>query len=219
MTCWDSKMDNRALMREQFLYGIVDTGYVTEGKYAQVVRLLAQGGVKLIQFRAKGRTEEFVRRNCQELASLCREMGVIFIVNDYPHIAAECGAGGVHIGQEDGRLDDVRTIVGEEAIIGRSTHSCEQAVNAWKEGADYIGFGPLFSTATKPGRQPIGLDEITLAHQSLPQNFPIYCIGGVQPDRLDDIMRAGARRVVIVSWLLGQQDIPAAAAEIRRKLG
>lgn len=219
MMCWDSRMNNHALMQTQFLYGIVDTGYVAEGDYGRMIRLLAEGGVKLIQFRAKGRPEEFVRKNCLELAPLCRELGVVFIVNDYPYIAAECEAGGVHVGQDDGRLDDVRAIVGEKAVIGRSTHSCEQAVNAWKEGADYIGFGPLFPTATKPGRPAIGLEEITLVHRSLPQDFPVYCIGGVQPDRLDDIMKAGAKRVVIVSWLLNQPDIPLAAAQIRRMLG
>lgn len=208
----------RELLKKQLLYGIVDTGYVGEDNYADVIHSLAAGGVKLIQFRAKDKPESFIRDACLTLAPICRELGVIFIVNDFPMIAAECGAGGVHIGQEDGTLESVKKIVGEEMIVGRSTHSYEQALAAWREGADYIGFGPLFPTATKPGRPAIGLGDITRVHQELPVDFPIYCIGGVQPDNLEEIMGAGAARVVIVSWLLKQPDISQASRELINRL-
>lgn len=208
----------RGMLQDQFLYGIVDTGYVAEGDYEKVVEALAEGGVKLLQFRAKDKEEGFIREACMELAPLCRELGVLFIVNDFPRIAAECGAAGVHIGQDDGCLKEVKKIVGEKAVIGRSTHSYEQALEAWREGADYIGFGPLFPTATKPGRPAIGLGDITRVHGELPDNFPIYCIGGVQPDNLEKILEAGARRVVIVSWLLKQPDISSSARGLVSRL-
>lgn len=207
-----------AFLKTQYLYGILDSGYVKEENYNSVVRQLAEGGVKLIQFRAKGLPEEFVLRKSRELSPLCKELGVLFIINDYPVVAAETKAAGVHIGQDDGSLREVRKALGEQAIIGRSTHSYEQAIAAWREGADYIGFGPLFPTATKPGRPAIGLEEIARVHRDLPDDFPIYCIGGVQPGNLPEIMEAGARRVVIVSWLLGQENIASAARGIRSLL-
>lgn len=215
---WAALKMRDAFLKTQYLYGILDSGYVKEENYNSVVRQLAEGGVKLIQFRAKGLPEEFVLRKSRELSPLCKELGVLFIINDYPVVAAETKAAGVHIGQDDGSLREVRKALGEQAIIGRSTHSYEQAIAAWREGADYIGFGPLFPTATKPGRPAIGLEEIARVHRDLPDDFPIYCIGGVQPGNLPEIMEAGARRVVIVSWLLGQENIASAARGIRSLL-
>ena len=208
----------KELLRSQLLYGILDTGYVEEEDYTQVIRDLSAGGVKVMQFRAKGKPEDFVLQKSLEIAPLCRELGVLLIINDYPHIAVQCGAAGVHIGQDDGDLQETKAIVGGDILIGRSTHSYEQALAAWKEGFDYIGFGPLFPTATKPGRPAIGLEDIARVHQDIPEEFPIYCIGGVQPSNLTEIMAAGARRVVIVSWLLGRENKAESAREIRRIL-
>ncbi len=200
------------------LYGIVDAGYVEAPDWERMTEALAAGGVGLIQFRAKGVPESLVSAACRRLAPLCKSLGVLFIVNDYPHIARECGAEGVHIGQDDGSLEEVRRLVGPDMIIGRSTHSHEQAVQGWREGADYIGFGPLFPTNTKPGRPAIGLEDIARVHAELPENFPIFCIGGVQPDRLSPILDAGAKRVVIVSWLLKHEDVPKAASSLIARL-
>lgn len=191
---------------DAYLYGIVDTGYVEEGDFENALRELAQGGVRIVQFRAKGHEPEWIEAWCRRLAPLARELGVLFIVNDYVEIARDCDADGVHIGQDDGDLASARALLGEEKIIGRSTHSYEQAVEAYREGFDYIGFGPLFPTMTKPGRPAIGLEDIARVHRELPRDFPVFCIGGVQPDRMESIRAAGARRVVVVSWLLRHPD-------------
>lgn len=213
---------NRARLLEklqsQYLYGIVDTGYVPEDAFESVTRLLAQGGVGIVQFRAKNWQEERILTHCRILAPLCKELGVLFIVNDYPHIAVACDAEGVHIGQDDGSLEEVRKVTGPAMIIGRSTHSHEQAMEGYREGADYIGFGPLFPTNTKPGRPAIGLEDISLVHTNLPADYPVFCIGGIQPDRMESILQAGARRVVIVSWLLKHENIPSAAESVIRRL-
>jgi len=102
-------------------------------------------------------------------------------------------------------------------LIGKSTHSLAQATAAAAEGADYIGFGPLFATPTKPGRPPIGLAEIRRAEEFV--SIPVFCIGGINLDTLDDVVAAGARRVVIVSALLRAADIVAYAREVRARLG
>ena len=141
---------------------------------------------------------------------LCRAAGALFVLNDYPELAAELGADAVHVGQDAGPLAAVRRCVGERMIIGRSTHSPEQALAARAEGADYIGFGPLFPTGTKPGRPAIGLSDIAAVQAQL-GDYPMFCIGGINGRSLPLVLAAGAQRVVIVSWLLAQRDIAAAA--------
>lgn len=149
----------------------------------------------------------------------CRKYGCLFIINDYPEIALNIGADGVHLGQDDGDLASVRGLLGKDAVIGQSTHSPEQALGACGEQADYIGFGPLFPTGTKPGRQAIGLEDIASVQQQLPENFPVFCIGGINGNTLPSVLEAGANRVVIVSWLLTHPDITGTVRTLRKELG
>ena len=138
------------------LYGILDMGYVTKEEMEVVAEQLLRGGVGLLQLRAKGYDAAGVQTLIEEAApnliNRCRSYGVPLIINDYPQVAVAVGADGVHIGQDDGSLEAVRAVVGDEMIVGRSTHSHEQAKEALAEGFDYIGFGPLFPTPTKKGR-------------------------------------------------------------------
>jgi thiamine-phosphate pyrophosphorylase len=194
------------------LYAIVDGGYVADGDMPAMARALIRGGAGILQLRAKGREPAAIARLARELLPICREAGVPFIINDHPHIAAETGADGVHIGQEDGTLENVRAIVGSDAIIGRSTHSLAQALAADAEGFDYLGFGPLFPTGTKPGRPAIGLDHIATAMREARR--PLYCIGGINESTLADVLAAGARRVVVVSALLMANDPEDAARKV-----
>jgi thiamine-phosphate pyrophosphorylase len=138
---------------------------------------------------------------------------VPFIINDYPEIAAQLGADGVHLGQDDGDLAAVKKIVGDETMIGRSTHSLDQARRAAAEGADYLGFGPLFPTGTKPGRPAIGLTDIATVYTEL--RLPIFCIGGINQTTLPSVIGAGARRIVVVSALLQANDIAAATRALK----
>lgn len=200
-------------LAESRLYGIVDMGYVRPDDVAACTRGLLAGGVRVLQLRAKGLALPAVRQLAEEMLPLCREQGAVFVLNDYPELAAELGADAVHVGQDAGPLAEVRRIVGPGMIIGRSTHSLEQARAAKAEGADYIGFGPLFPTGTKPGRPAIGLQDIA-AVQQLAGSMPVFCIGGVNGATLPQVLAAGARRVVIVSWLLQQADIAAAARSV-----
>ena len=199
------------------LYGIVDMGYTKPDQVEARTHALIDGGVRIIQLRAKGVELAHVKTWAVAMQAICRDRGAIFVLNDYPEMAAEIGADAVHVGQDGGSLAEVRRVVGEGVLVGRSTHSLEQAMQARQEGADYIGFGPLFPTGTKPGRKSIGLADIATAQEAA-GDMPLFCIGGINETTLPSVLQAGARRVVIVSWLLQQEDIPGAAHSVIRQI-
>ncbi len=195
------------------LYAILDLGYVREENALAAARALLAGGASLLQLRAKGHAPELIEALARRVLPLCREAGVPFIVNDYPDIAAVVGADGIHIGQDDGSLAEVREIVGEGMLVGRSTHSPEQARAALEEGFDYIGFGPLFPTPTKLGRPGIGIADIASVQAEVGSKVPVFCIGGIKRSNLAEVIAAGARNAVIVSDLLGSSEIETATRE------
>ncbi|MDF1861757.1 MAG: thiamine phosphate synthase [Verrucomicrobiales bacterium] len=195
------------------LYGIVDLGYAASDDLARVTREMIVGGIDVIQLRAKGRSESEIKAWSREIVSVCRDGGVPFFVNDHAEIAAAVGADGVHVGQDDAPMDEVRAIVGDGMLVGRSTHSVEQAAAAAADPrTDCIGFGPLFATPTKPTYTPIGTREIQTVHAGHP-DLPIFCIGGIKKENLSDVVTAGARRAVIVSGILQAPDIAAYVRE------
>lgn len=204
------------------LYGILDTGYVVEEEMMRVAIQLLEGGAGVLQLRAKGHDADavhsLVRRALPDLPSMCREHGVPFIINDFPEVALAVGADGVHIGQDDGSLAGVQAVVGNEMLVGRSTHSVEQAQAALAEGFDYIGYGPLFPTPTKQGRPGIGLENIKVVQETVGSYIPVFCIGGIKPDNLELVLASGARHVVIVSALLQAENISQATRQIIAKL-
>ncbi len=195
------------------LYGIVDMGYTAPGQVAEKTSALLAGGVRILQLRAKGLPLPQVAELARVMQPLCRVAGAVFVLNDYPELAASLGADAVHVGQDAGPLAQVRAVVGPQMLIGRSTHSPQQALDALAEGADYIGFGPLFPTGTKPGRPAIGLQHIAQVQAQMGE-LPMFCIGGINAATLPDVLAAGAQRVVIVSWLLQQKNIAAAARAV-----
>ncbi|MGJ8677307.1 MAG: thiamine phosphate synthase [Akkermansiaceae bacterium] len=212
-------MDTLKAIQRATLYGILDMGYVADADLLEVAKNLLEGGVDVLQLRAKGYSPEdvmhLVEENAPSLPELCRSFSVPFIINDFPEVALKLRADGLHIGQEDGELEAARKIVGESMIIGRSTHSLEQATSAMREGFDYIGFGPLFPTPTKKGRPSIGLDNISIVQATLGAKFPVFCIGGIVSENLELVLASGASRVVIVSALLQADDVEQATREVK----
>ena len=198
------------------LYGILDLGYVEIGDVRKMAEALVAGGVDLLQLRAKNQSPAEIEKLAIELRPVLSERGVPLIINDHPQLARNVGAGGVHLGQDDLPIAEARKIVGPECAVGKSTHSLDQAIRAFYEGADYIGFGPIFATPTKPDYPPIGLDDIAKVHGSV--RIPIFCIGGIKLDNLEKVIEAGARRVVIVSGLLKAKDIVAYGRSVKELL-
>ena len=197
------------------LYGILDTGYVPPDRMETMARALIAGGVDLLQLRAKVETTDAILSMARGIVPLCRGAGIPFILNDHPALVREAGADGAHVGQEDMSVAEARKLAGPDALIGKSTHSLGQARASIAEQPDYIGFGPLFVTPTKPDYTPIGISDLGAVHQLIP--FPIFCIGGIRRDNLARVVAGGARRAVIVSDLLLAPD-PAEQASACRAL-
>lgn len=193
------------VLKDARLYGILDLGYVTAAQSATVASQMLEGGVQVLQLRAKKAQPDEILRLAKEVAPLCRAKGVPFILNDHPALVREAGADGAHVGQDDMPVAEARRLAGNGAIVGKSTHSLAQAQASVDEKPDYIGFGPLFATPTKPDYVPIGLEDIAEAHRLVA--LPIFCIGGIKQENLGTILAAGAKRVVIVSGILQAPDI------------
>jgi thiamine-phosphate pyrophosphorylase len=202
---------------EARLYAILDLGYVLPEDALKFGDELIRGGADLIQLRAKKQKTEAVRQLAVELHRLTSAAGVPLIINDHPEIARDVPVEGLHLGQDDLPIAAARAIVRRTGCcFGKSTHSVEQAVAAEAEDADYIGFGPLFATPTKPDYAPIGLEEIRPLHELV--RLPIFCIGGIKLANLPEVLAAGAKRAVIVSGLLQTSDVAAATRAAKQLL-
>lgn len=198
------------------LYGIVDLGYVQPQAVVTMTRALCEGGVDLLQLRAKNIAPATIESLSREMLRVTRGHGIPLIINDHPEIAASIGSDGVHVGQDDDSVSRARHIVGPGVIVGKSTHSLAQAVAAQSEGSDYIGFGPLYATGTKPDYIPVGLQDIAAVHQQV--QIPIFCIGGVNSTRIGEVISSGARRVVVVSAFLLASDVQMEVRQLKAAL-
>jgi thiamine-phosphate pyrophosphorylase len=199
-----------------YLYGIIDLGYVEKTNAGRAAEAMIKGGVDLIQLRGKKQSIEELVDVAEGLHELTARSGTPLIVNDHAEVASKVPVEGVHIGQDDDSIEVARRKAGRAVAVGKSTHSLDQARAAQREGADYIGFGPIFATPTKPDYEPIGLKNIKQAHRDV--NLPIFCIGGIKLDNLEEVIAAGARRVAIVSGLLRAPDVASYAREAKRLL-
>jgi thiamine-phosphate pyrophosphorylase len=197
--------DKLRRLSECQLYGILDLSYVDNSDAVPAAEGMIEGGVDLIQLRGKERSIEELVDLAAALHELTVRSSTPLIVNDHVEIAIRVPVEGVHVGQDDDAVAAVRRRVDREILIGKSTHSIDQALAAQREGADYLGFGPIFATPTKPDYQAIGLKEIEGVHRDVV--LPIFCIGGIKIDNLKQVIAAGARRVAIVSGLLQAPDI------------
>jgi thiamine-phosphate pyrophosphorylase len=192
-------------LKECRLYGIIDLGYIDIADCTRVAKEMIQGGIDLIQLRGKGKPVADLTDLATELHKITSQSETPLIINDYPEIAKGVSVEGVHVGQDDDSISRAREEAGRSLFVGKSTHSLEQAVAAQREGADYIGFGPIFATPTKPDYPAIGFEDIKRVHAEV--SVPIFCIGGINIDTLQSVIDAGAHRVVMVSALLKAHSI------------
>jgi len=182
------------------LYGILDTGYCAPDAMPAMLGAMLRGGVDVVQLRAKELPPDRVLELTRQLHPLSFAAGVPCIINDHPALAAEAGVEGAHVGQDDLRVAEARRLAGPGKIIGLSTHSLAQAEAGAAQQPDYLGFGPLFATPTKPDYTPIGVHDIAEVHRRV--RLPVFCIGGIKRENLPAVLAAGAQRVVIVSGIL-----------------
>lgn len=212
-------LDRRQRLATARLYLCTDARR-ERGDLAEFADAALAGGVDVIQLRDKGSAGEkqfgpLEARSelaaLEVLADAARRHGALFAVNDRADIARAAGADVLHLGQDDLPLSIARDLVGPDAVIGRSTHDADQALGATREPIDYFCVGPCWPTPTKPGRAAPGLDLVRTA-AGLDTETPWFAIGGIDLDRLPEVLDAGARRIVVVRAITAAED-PAAAAK------
>jgi thiamine-phosphate pyrophosphorylase len=191
-------------LADALLYAIIDLGYVSAENASAILKKLIVGGIDSVQLRGKNSSLDELSALAEKLLRLTMLAKIPLIANDRAEIAQRVEVQGVHVGQDDDSIEKVRAQIKRPIVVGKSTHSIEQAVAAEREGADYIGFGPIFPTPTKPDYSPIGLEQICEVHKRV--SIPIFCIGGIKSENLAQVIAAGAKRVVIVSGLLQAND-------------
>lgn len=197
------------------LYGLIDGG-ASEDAFASTVATLCEAGIDVLQLRDKRLGDRDLASRAKQLARVCREHGVISIVNDRPDIALVCGADGVHVGQEELTVSDARKVVGPKALVGVSTHSIEQARTAVLDGADYLGVGPTFPTQTKSFEAFPGLDLVRAVAGEIA--LPAFAIGGITVENLPSVLDAGPRRVAVSSAITGSDDPAKVIGELKELL-
>ena len=174
-----------------------------------------RGGADIIQYRDKEATAMEMISWGIKLRKLASEKNVTFIINDRTDVALAVGADGVHLGQDDLPIGIARKIL-KNKLVGISTHSLAQAIKAEKDGADYIGVGPVYSTPTKPDYPAVGLKLIKEVSRMI--KIPFVAIGGINYDNIDGVLTAGAKRVAVVRAIVGAGDIRLAAQRIKERL-
>ena len=203
------------------LYTFVDTAYLRGRDPVVVAQQLCDGGSDLIQLRAKEFPADTVRRLAEAILPIVRAAGVGLVINDHFDVARAVGADLCHLGQEDffdAGHAHVREILPPPSTLrlGLSTHAPVQAERAVAAGADYIAIGPVYATGTKPTAKPVTLDYVRWAAGRVA--LPWFAIGGINLERLEEVLAAGARRICVVSAILDADDIATRCAEFRRRL-
>jgi thiamine-phosphate pyrophosphorylase len=201
------------------LYGITAEKFSAGRTNIQVVEKMIEGGIKIIQYREKRPYKSYntILEECKQIRALTRAAGVTFIVNDYVDVALLVDADGVHVGQDDLPVGEVKKLLGKEKIVGLSTHSPMQAEDAVQAGADYIGVGPIFATRTKDDVcDPVGFLYLDWVVQNI--SLPFVAIGGIKLTNIDRIVQRGAKSVCLVTEIIGATDIVARIQEIHTAL-
>jgi thiamine-phosphate pyrophosphorylase len=186
-------------------YAMVDTAGGQEP--LALTRILLGAGARILQLRLKDASSRDFLAAARAIVALCRAHGAILIVNDRADIAKLAGADGVHVGQDDLPLADARAIVGADAIVGVSTHNIEQARMAAVGGADYIGFGAIYSGGLKQVANAQGLGRVRAVREAV--SLPIVAIGGITEATMPEVLAAGADAAAIITDVVRAADIPA----------
>lgn len=199
------------------LYIITDQR-ISHGKsHLEVAEAALAGGATVIQFRDKEMEDSEAIEVCRKIYELTKKKGIPFIVNDRVEVARIVQADGVHLGQEDQSLDFARKILNQNQIIGISVETAEQAIEAEKEGADYLGVGPIYPTATKlDAGRALGVTRLKEIKEAV--NIPVIAIGGIDEDNLEEVLRAGADGIAVISAVVGAPDITQACRKLKSKI-
>lgn len=197
------------------LYAIIDTEALKGRSHAELARAVIRGGAGVIQLRDKVSTKKELYPVAREVKNICAESGVLFIVNDYLDLALAVAADGLHIGQTDLPLYEARRLLPPDKILGLSTQTVAQAIQAEKDGADYIGVGAIFPTTSKPDAKISGLTMLAEIRKAV--KLPIVAIGGITLQNVGEVIAAGANSAAVISAVLGVSSPEEAARQFVAK--
>jgi thiamine-phosphate pyrophosphorylase len=199
------------------LYVILDPSVSLARPLVEVMRTAAEAGAVLFQYRNKTASMKDAYMEALALRDAAAKAGVLFIVNDRCDLAMAVDADGVHLGQQDLPLDLARKVMGPKKLIGISTHNAEQVREATAGKPDYLGFGPIFTPGSKQDHAPVvGLEGLRMI-RSLTA-LPVFAIGGIHIDQVDEVMRAGADGVAVISAILQAPDVGHAVSSFLAKM-
>ena len=196
------------------LYAVTDRAWVGKQSLYEQIESALKGGVTCVQLREKKLCEEDFLTQAIQIKKLCRKYNVPFFINDNVEIAVKCGADGIHVGQGDMSAAKVRQIVGDDMIIGVSAHSVEEAQNAVRNGADYLGVGAMFSTSTKTDANVLSKEVLRDICSSV--DVPVVAIGGLNKSNISSLSGAGVDGVALVSAIFAANDIESECRELYR---
>lgn len=200
------------------LYCITAEEFSNGRSNVEVAKEMLEAGIKIIQYREKeeSKPRKEMITECREIRKLTREYGALLIVNDFLDIAILCEADGIHCGQDDLSVKDVKKLA-PHLMVGISTHSPDQALKAVNDGADYIGVGPIFSTKTKKNVcDAVGLEYLEFAVKSI--NIPFVAIGGIKETNIREVVKRGAKTIALVTEIVGAENIKAKIENLNNKL-
>lgn len=201
------------IRRAMALYAVTDRAWLNGRTLEECVAEALAGGVTCVQLREKGAPPADVVCQAQALLPLCRAAGVPLIVNDDVEAALAAGAAGVHVGQSDAACAEARATLGPDAIVGVSVQTVDQALAAQADGADYLGVGAIFGTATKPDAADVGVEGLAAICAAV--DIPVVAIGGLNAETVPALAGTGADGVAVVSALFAADDIRASAHTLR----
>ena len=187
------------------LYAVTDRAWTKEQSLYEQVEAALKGGVTCVQLREKELSEEEFLKEAIEISALCKKYNVPFIINDNVDIAIKCNADGVHVGQEDMEASKVREKLGKDMIIGVSAHTVEEALNAAKNGADYLGAGAMFSTSTKTDVNLLPKETLRAICEAV--DIPVVAIGGINKNNISLLSGTKVDGVALVSAIFASTDI------------
>ncbi len=196
------------------LYAVTDRAWVGKLTLPQQVEAALKGGATCVQLREKNLADASILAEAREISALCKQYRVPFILNDNVALAAQCGADGVHLGQEDMDPAEARRILGPDAIIGVSAHNVAEAKAAVAAGADYLGCGAMFATTTKTN--VTALPKETLRAICAAVGVPVVAIGGISKQNLLSLAHCGEAGVALVSAIFAAEDIEEECRELRK---
>jgi thiamine-phosphate pyrophosphorylase len=211
-------IDRYTRQRLHGLYAITDQHLIPESEFAQRVEAALKGGVRILQYRDKSTQAE--KRNLQAMCckQLCRQYDALFIINDDIDLCQSIEADGIHLGKDDEAIKSARHRLGDKAIIGVSCYNdIERAVDAQKSGADYVAFGAMFSSSTKPEAVIAGPETVAEARQKI--SLPVCAIGGIETGNARQVIDKGADMIAVISSLFASAEIENTARQFTTRFG